>query len=265
MDSVEITERRLPANDGQQSGSIKRGRSFNDRRPRPKSLANRSNSKNVGIVIGDFTGMYKDELALKLGDRIEILTMDTQVSRNIGWWTGKDGQGKIGIFPSTCVKVVSLSSSCTVDEPAVQHEYPLELSFDDITLTEEVGMGGFGKVYRGKYREEEVAVKVARNTTFDTLKAIKEVLSEAEKFARLAHPNVCALVGVCLVKDVALVMEYARGGALSKVLHERKISLPVDVLLNWATQISEGMCYLHHDVDPPLLHRDLKSSNSELV
>ena len=245
---------------------MKRGRSFNEHKSRSKNQANRSKCKNVGIVIGDFTGLFKDELILKLGDRIEILTMDTQVSRNIGWWTGKDEKGKIGIFPADCVKVISLSSSYAIDEPMeTQHEYPLELSFDDIKLFEVVGIGGFGKVYRGEYRGEEVAVKVARNTTFDSLKAIKEVLSEAEKFAHLAHQNVCALVGVCLVKDVSLVMEYARGGALSKVLHEKKISLPVDVLLDWATQIAEGICYLHHEANPSLIHRDLKSSNSKLI
>ena len=223
--------------------------------------------KNVGIVIGDFTGQYSDELVLKQGTRIEILSTDTHVSRSINWWIGRDEKGNVGKFPAKCVKVISLSSSCAVDDDFVlrQQEYPLELSFDDITLHEEVGMGTFGTVYRGEYRGEEVAVKVARNTTFDSLKAIKEVLSEAEKFAHLAHQNVCALVGVCLVKDVSLVMEYARGGALSTVLHERKISLPVDVLLDWATQISEGMCYLHHEANPTMIHRDLKSSNSECV
>ena len=226
-----------------------------------------ANCKNVGIVIGDFTGQYSDELVLKQGTRIEILSTDTHVSRSINWWIGRDEKGNVGKFPAKCVKVISLSSSCAVDDDFVlrQQEYPLELSFDDITLHEEVGMGTFGTVYRGEYRGEEVAVKVARNTTFDSLKAIKEVLSEAEKFAHLAHQNVCALVGVCLVKDVSLVMEYARGGALSTVLHERKISLPVDVLLDWATQISEGMCYLHHEANPTMIHRDLKSSNSECV
>ena len=240
---------------------MRRVRSLNDYKT-PKAT-NRAGCKNVGIVIGDFTGQYPGELVLKLGDRIEILATDRQMSRNICWWTGKDEKGKIGIFPANCVKVI-LSTNYAVDgDFTEQQEYPLELSFDEIKLFEEVGMGTFGKVYRGEYRGEEVAVKVARNTTFDSLKAIKEVLSEAEKFAHLAHQNVCALVGVCLVKDVFLVMEYARGGSLDTVLHEKKISLPVDVLLDWATQIAEGMCYLHHEASPSLIHRDLKTSNSK--
>ena len=65
------------------------------------------------------------------------------------------------------------------------------------------------------------------------------------------------------MKDVCLVMEYARGGALSEVLHKKGMSLPIDVILDWATQIASGMKYLHHEASPSLIHRDLKSSNSE--
>ena len=226
-----------------------------------------SSRKSVGIVIGDFQGLYADELTLNIGERIEIISKDTVVSRNIGWWTGRNNKGQIGIFPAASVKVVSTGSSSEYPEDASLEieKYPLEIPIDEITLMEVVGIGGFGKVHRAMYKGEEVAVKVARHTTYDTVKAISDVISEAEKFAKLAHINVCALVGVCLVKDICLVMEYAKGGSLSKLLHERNISLPVDIILDWSKQIAVGMEYLHHEAKPPLIHRDLKSSNSELL
>lgn len=219
--------------------------------------------KNVGIVVGDFRGMFPDELSLTVGERIDIISKDTRMSRNIGWWTAKNSRGKIGIFPASCVKVVSnLSEAHTVP---LQSEYPLEIPCSEVEYKEVIGVGGFGKVHRAVYKGEEVAVKVAKMTTFDSLRAVQEVISEAEKFSHLAHTNVCALVGVVLVKDVCLVMEYARGGALSEALHKKGLSLPIDVILDWATQIASGMNYLHHEACPSLIHRDLKSSNSKSV
>ena len=220
--------------------------------------------RNIGIVMGDFTGLFPDELSLKMGERVEILCKDVKVTRNIGWWTGKNEKGQVGIFPIDCVKVVSKAQAESGEAAtAVPKVYPMEIGKDELELKEIIGAGGFGKVHRGIYRNEEVAVKVARNTTYDSVKAIKDVLSEAEKFSRFAHQNICALVGVCLVNDICLVMEYSRGSSLNKVLHENNITLPVDVILDWATQIACGMKYLHHEVSPSLIHRDLKSSNSK--
>ena len=128
-------------------------------------------------------------------------------------------------------------------------------------LCEVIGIGDIGKIHRAIYKGEEVAVKVARE--YDTMKAIAEVLSEAEKFTYLTHENVCALLGVCLVNGVYLVTEYAKGGSLSEALHERNIFLPIDIILDWSQQIAEGMQYLHDVAKPSLIHRDLKSSSSE--
>lgn len=232
------------------------------KRPSSQRILKRKSpqKKNVGIVIGDFNGMLRDELTIKEGEEIEIISKDTIVSRNIGWWTGRNSKGKIGIFPAACVSCDVQNSSGSGSSNST---YPLEIKSSEIEMKEVVGIGGFGKVFRAIYRGEDVAVKVAKSTTFDSLKAVQDVIAEAEKFAHLAHVNVCALVGVVLVKDVCLVMEYAPGGALSEVLHKSKTSLSIDVITNWTAQIASGMHYLHHVAVPSLIHRDLKTSNSK--
>lgn len=221
----------------------------------------RQSKKMWAIVVGDFQGIYGDELTLKAGERVEIVSKDVRVSRNIGWWTGRNEKGKYGIFPEGCVKILTKESEN--EEANIEIEYPFIISCSDIELKEPIGVGGFGRVHRAIYKEQEVAVKVAKSTTFDIVKATQDVITEAQKFAHLAHVNVCALIGVVLVKDVCLVMEYAQGGALSEILHKKKLSLPLDVILDWSYQIASGMNYLHSEVKPSLIHRDLKSSNSK--
>lgn len=62
--------------------------------------------------------------------------------------------------------------------------------------------------------------------------------------------------------NMCLVMEYARGGSLNRVLSGRKIR--PDVLVDWAIQIARGMDYLHNKAPISLIHRDLKSSNGKI-
>ena len=222
----------------------------------------RESKKLWAVAVGDFHGIYGDELTLKAGEKVEIVSKDVRVSRNIGWWTGRNERGRYGIFPEGCVKILPKDGDGE-EEVNIETEYPFIISCSDIELKEAIGLGGFGRVHRAIYKEQEVAVKVAKSTTFDLVKAAQDVITEAQKFAHLAHVNVCALIGVVLVRDVCLVMEYAQGGALSEVLHKKKLALPLEVILDWSHQIASGMNYLHTEVKPSLLHRDLKSSNSE--
>lgn len=89
---------------------------------------------------------------------------------------------------------------------------------------------------------------------------LENVRQEAKLFWLLKHKNIVQLEGVCLkMPNMCLVMEYARGGSLNRVLSGRKIR--PDILVDWAIQIAEGMDYLHNKAIISLIHRDLKSSN----
>lgn len=136
-------------------------------------------------------------------------------------------------------------------------------SFQELRLEEVIGIGGFGKVYRGSWRGELVAVKAARQDPDEDISVTAEsVRQEARLFAMLAHPNIIALKAVCLEEpNLCLVMEYAAGGPLSRALAGRRV--PPHVLVNWAVQIARGMHYLHCEALVPVIHRDLKSNNSE--
>uniref|UniRef100_W5L6W0 Mitogen-activated protein kinase kinase kinase n=1 Tax=Astyanax mexicanus TaxID=7994 RepID=W5L6W0_ASTMX len=198
------------------------------------------------------------ELTLRRGDLLEVLSKDSKVSGDEGWWTGKI-QDKVGIFPSNYV--TRRDTTLPPGGLLVGSESPLEIDFLELCLEEVIGAGGFGKVYKGVWRNEEVAVKAARQDPDEDISATAEnVRQEARLFWMLRHPNIIALRGVCLKEpNLCLVMEYARGGALNRALAGKKV--PPRVLVNWAVQIATGMDYLHNQTIVPVIHRDLKSSN----
>jgi mitogen-activated protein kinase kinase kinase 9 len=140
---------------------------------------------------------------------------------------------------------------------------PVEIDFGQLTLEEVIGVGGFGKVYRAYLGDEEVAVKAARQgVEDDPAVTLESVRQEAKLFWMLQHENIVSLRGVCLEPpNLCLIMEYARGGPLNRVLQGRKIR--PDVLVDWAIQIARGMNYLHNDAHINIIHRDLKSSNGK--
>lgn len=165
-------------------------------------------------------------------------------------------------------------------------ELPPHIPYNMLEFKDCIGAGGFGKVYRGFWQHEEkkkhknsgeiaskkdyelVAIKEARveGDKDDLLATIKEnVLQEAKLFWMLRHPNIIQLKGICFQEPhFCLVMEYAKGGSLGRLLSVRKIGFPPYILIKWALQVSHGMYYLHEQALPnrvPIIHRDLKSSN----
>lgn len=143
---------------------------------------------------------------------------------------------------------------------------------DRYKLTNIVGQGGMGSVYRA----EDLRLP-------GRLCAIKEVkpdpdappeiaaqeqaqfLQEASILAQLDHP------GLPKVSDFFaengrdyLVMDYVPGYNLRELLIQEQGFLPEPRVLDWADQICSALTYLHMQ-DPPVLHRDIKPANIKLT
>lgn len=228
---------------GQQTSPVKSGGGGR------RDAATLAKSASFWTAMYDYDAMGEDELSLHKGEVVEVLSKDSKISGDEGWWIGKI-EGKVGIFPSNFV------SDALLDDP-------IEIDFTQLTLEEVIGVGGFGKVYRAYMADEEVAVKAARQgPDEDPSVTLESVRQEAKLFWMLQHENIVSLRGVCLQPpNLCLIMEYARGGPLNRVLQGRKIR--PDVLVDWSIQIARGMNYLHNDADINIIHRDLKSSNGQ--
>lgn len=72
-----------------------------------------------------------------------------------------------------------------------------------------MGKGSFGVVYRGRWRNNYVAVK-----HIDTEAERKAFTVEVRQLSRVNHPNIVKLFGACTSSPVCLVMEFAEGGSL---------------------------------------------------
>uniref|UniRef100_A0A8C1ITV9 Mitogen-activated protein kinase kinase kinase n=1 Tax=Cyprinus carpio TaxID=7962 RepID=A0A8C1ITV9_CYPCA len=219
--------------------------------------------RSLWTAVFDYEASGEDELSLRRGDVVEVLSKDAAISGDEGWWTGKINH-RVGIFPSNYVTyqpAIYRAVGARESDPSA----PVRIPFSELVLQEIIGVGGFGKVYRGTWKDQEVAVKAARQDPDEDIKATADsVKQEAKLFSMLQHPNIIKLEGVCLEEpNLCLVMEYARGGTLNRALTGRRI--PPHILVNWAVQIARGMQYLHEEAVVPIIHRDLKSTNILLL
>ena len=234
-----------------------------------------STSSGMWAALYDYEARGEDELSLRRGQLVEVLSQDAAVSGDEGWWAGQV-QRRLGIFPASYVAPCG-----PVPPPAPPPPRPcspVHVDFERLELKELIGAGGFGQVYRATWQGQEVAVKAARrDPEQDAAAAAESVRREARLFAMLRHPNIIQLRGVCLrQRHLCLVLDFARGGSLNRELAaaasdprapgpRRARRIPPQVLVNWAVQIARGMLYLHEEAVVPILHRDLKSSNILLL
>lgn len=151
----------------------------------------------------------------------------------------------------------------------VQHPHLLTIiDPQEIFLQRIIGEGTFGRVWSARWRSASVAVKefvfaqaaVAGKSSMQQ-EIVEEIIGEAGMMAILRHPNVLQLFGCSLTAQaIWIVSELCSLGSLRQVLDDNERSLPVNIRVNLALQVAEGMTYLHNQ-DPPIIHRDLKSHN----
>ncbi|KAK4796620.1 hypothetical protein SAY86_028946 [Trapa natans] len=162
------------------------------------------------------------------------------------------------------------------------------ISFDQREIVEAmidkniVGHGGSGVVYKIELSSREViAVKrlssrltAAKNgfPTEDRNGAStgghhhsildKELKTEVETLGSIRHKNIVKLY--CYFSSVdcsLLVYEYMPNGNLYDALHKGFVHLDWPTRHQIGLGIAQGLAYLHHDLLPPIIHRDIKSTN----
>uniref|UniRef100_A0A1I7XT57 Protein kinase domain-containing protein n=1 Tax=Heterorhabditis bacteriophora TaxID=37862 RepID=A0A1I7XT57_HETBA len=93
----------------------------------------------------------------------------------------------------------------------------------------------------------------------DEYRRLEEFKSEVAAHKNTRHDNIVLFLGYCLEQDkLGIVMSLCKGRPLYQVLHESNEKLDLSTSLLLATQICQGVSYLH---TKKILHKDLRSKN----
>ncbi|XAR56628.1 Non-specific serine/threonine protein kinase [Bertholletia excelsa] len=169
----------------------------------------------------------------------------TSVQSGISLWIGVGGLKKANVVSASGI---------------------LEYSYKDLqkatcNFTTLIGHGAFGPVYKAQMSTgETVAVKVLAT---DSKQGEKEFQTEVMLLGRLHHRNLVNLVGYCAEKGQhMLIYVYMSKGSLASHLYcENHETLSWDWRVQIALDVARGLEYLHDGAVPPVIHRDIKSSN----
>ncbi|KAM4130618.1 hypothetical protein ACJW30_01G114500 [Castanea mollissima] len=167
-----------------------------------------------------------------------------------------------------------LSHLVSMGNGVPMEEFPLQMLLEatnNFSEDHKIGAGSFGSVYRATLDDgREVAIKRAEISMSTPYVNKREedndsaFINELEALSRLNHKNLVRLLGFCEdCNERVLVYEYLKNGTLNDHLHKLQ-STP---LMSWAARIkvaldaARGIEYLHVYAVPPIIHRDIKSSN----
>ncbi|KAK9209074.1 hypothetical protein WN944_001437 [Citrus x changshan-huyou] len=139
----------------------------------------------------------------------------------------------------------------------------LRVATENFSPANKIGQGGFGSVYKGTLKDGTLAaIKVL---SADSRQGVREFLTEINVIKDIKHENLVELYGCCVEGDHRiLVYGYLENNSLAQTLLGRGHS---SIQFNWQTRrnicigVAKGLAFLHEEVQPHIVHRDIKASN----
>lgn len=126
-----------------------------------------------------------------------------------------------------------------------------------------IGEGGFGSVYKGRLKDGKIAAIKVLST--DSRQGVTEFLAEIKAISEIKHQNLVNLYGCCVEGyHRILVYNYLENNSLAQTLLGGGHS---NIQFSWRTRVhicigvARGLSFLHEDVRPYIVHRDIKASN----
>lgn len=130
-----------------------------------------------------------------------------------------------------------------------------------------IGKGGSGSVYKAKLSSGSIVVVKKLHSILDSNgeeTSMKEFLNEMRALVEIRHRNIVKLFGFCSnPSHLFLVYDYLENGSLASILSKESEAQKME----WSSRVrvvkgvAHALSYMHHDCNPPIVHRDISSNN----
>jgi len=155
------------------------------------------------------------------------------------------------------VKPLTSDEQLELYRKSIPEKYRVKFSDLSKTPPKKIGEGAHGVVYSCTYRNIAVAVKQLKHVSLASPE-LKEFVAEAVLMAEIeVHDNVVSFLGICL-EPLCIVVEYLERGALSEILSNNSILLPMGRKLSIVRDVAAGMLHLSQS---KVIHKDLAARN----
>lgn len=137
----------------------------------------------------------------------------------------------------------------------------VSIPFAELDLKDVLAKTPSGDVLLADYHGTQVVLKRLALSSCNP-EGLKDFKARVQMLAMIRHPNIVLFIGATYdnLANVGTIMEYLERGDVFSLLRSSIALTWSDPLLKIATDVALGVSYLHN-CDPPLVHRDLKSSN----
>ncbi|XP_010539590.1 PREDICTED: putative serine/threonine-protein kinase [Tarenaya hassleriana] len=178
------------------------------------------------------------------------------------------GMGCFSFFNRKRDDMSEADGEITVAEPLNVKIYSykeLRHATDNFSVENKIGEGGFGSVYKGRLKDGKIAAIKVLST--ESRQGVREFLTEINVISEIQHENLVELYGCCVEGNHRiLVYNYLENNSLDKTLLAGGYSWN-GMQFDWRTRvricigIAKGLAFLHEEVRPYVVHRDIKASN----